>query len=178
MAYFITKADILNVVADSIAVVFSREVEEEKIQDNLIESVTERHIMPILGEDFYDDVVANPSNYVTLKTYLLPVVANYVKYYILPDIHTEVSTAGMNVITGQNKQPVPRESMEGVRQSTLDAAHLQAQRLLKYLTDNEDSLPLYVPGANPQNTTKIVGGMVFDFKKDYEDIDDYYSRNY
>lgn len=172
MAYFITKADVL-----AVPVVFSREVEEEKIQDDLIESVTQRHIMPILGEDFYDDVVANPLNYTTLKTYLLPVVANYIKYYILPDIHSEVSTAGINTITGQNKQPVPVESMEVVRQSTLDAAHLQAQRLLKYLTDNEDSLPLYVPGANPQNQVNIAGGMVFDNRQDYEDIDDYYYRN-
>lgn len=172
MAYFITKADIL-----AVPVVFSREVEGEKIQDDLIESVTQRHIMPILGEDFYDDVVANPSNYVTLKTYLLPVVANYIKYYILPDIHSEVSTAGINTITGQNKQSVPVNSMEVVRQSTLDAALLQGKRLLKYLTDNEDDLSLYVPGANPQNQVKIVGGIVFDEQRDYEDIDDYYYRN-
>ncbi len=172
MAYFITKADVL-----AVPVVFSREVEEDKIQDDLIESVTQRHIMPILGEDFYDDVVANPANYVTLKTYLLPVVANYIKYYILPDIHSEVSTAGINTITGQNKQPVPLESLETVRQSTLDAALLQGQRLLKYLTDNEDDLPLYVPGANPQNRVEIAGGMVFDKRQDYEDIDDYYWRN-
>jgi hypothetical protein len=49
MAYFITKADVL-----AVPVVFSREVEEAKIQDDLIESVTQRHILPILGEDFYD----------------------------------------------------------------------------------------------------------------------------
>ena len=172
MAYFITKADVL-----AFPVVFSREVEEEKIQDDLIESVTQMHILPILGEDFYDDVVANPSNYTTLKTYLLPVVANYIKYYILPDIHSEVSTAGINTITGQNKQPVPVESMETVRQATIDAARLQAKRLLKYLTDNEDTFTLYVPGANPQNTHPIVGDIVFDLGKDYEDIDDYYYRN-
>ena len=172
MAYFITKADIL-----AVPVVFSREVEAEKIQDDLIESVTQKHIMPILGEDFYDDVVANPLNYVALKTYLLPVVANYIKYYILPDIHSEISDAGLNVMTGQNKQSVPRQSLEGVRQSTLDAALLQGQRLLKYLTDNEDSLSLYVPGANPQNRVEIIGGMVFDKHQDYEDIDDYYYRN-
>jgi hypothetical protein len=83
----------------------------------------------------------------------------------------------MNVITGQNKQPVPLESLANVRQSTLDAALLQGQRLLKYLTDNEDDLPLYVPGANPQNRVEIVGGMVFDKRQDYEDIDDYYYRN-
>lgn len=172
MAYFITKRDILDV-----PVVFSRGVEEEKIQDDLIESVAQKHILPILGEDFYDDIVANPSNYDTLKTYLLPVVANFIKYYILPDIHSEVSTAGINTITGQNKQPVPLESLATIRQSTLDAALLQGQRLLKYLTDNEDDLPLYSPGANPQNRVEIVGGMVFDKLEGYEDIDDYYYRN-
>ncbi len=172
MAYFITKTEVL-----AVPVVFNREVEEQHIQDNLIESVTQMHIMPILGEDFYDDVVANPANYVTLKTYLLPIVANYIKYYILPDIHIETSTAGMNTITGQNKQPGQTSNMEKVRQTTLDTAHLHAERLLKYLTDNEDDLSLYVPGANPQNQVKIVGGMIFDKRQDYEDIDDYYYRN-
>ena len=173
MAYFITKSDVL-----AVPVVFSRVVEENKIHDDLIESVTERHIRPILGADFYDDVVANPSNYTALKPYLVAVVANYTKYYMIPEIHSEISTAGINVMTGQNKQPVPRANMEGVRQSVLDEAHLQGQRLLKYLEDNEDTFTLYVPANNPQNRVEIAGGIVFDKNKNYEDIDDYYMKNY
>ena len=172
MAYFITKTDVL-----AIPVVFSREVEVNKIHDDLIESVTERHIMPILGVDFYDDVVANPTNYTALKPYLVAVVANYVKYYMLPEIHSEVSTAGINVMTGQNKQPVPRANMEGVRQSVIEEARMQGQRLKKFLEDNEDTYVLYVPAVNPQNHVKIAGGIVFDKGRTYEDIDDYYMNN-
>ena len=172
MAYFITKADVI-----AIPVVFNRDVEENKIHDDLIESVTERHIMPILGVDFYDDVVANPSNYTDLKPYLVAVVANYTKYYMLPEIHSEISTAGVNVMTGQNKQPVPRANMEGIRQAVIDEARLQGQRLLKYLEDNEDTFTLYVPANNPQNRVEIAGGIVFDKSKNYEDIDDYYMKN-
>lgn len=172
MAYFITKTDVLTV-----PVVFNREIEEKKVHDDLIESVTERHIRPILGADFYDDVVANPSDYVTLKTYLVPVVANYVKYYILPEIRSEISTAGLNTIVGQNKQPVTIADLESVRQSVLEEARMQGQRLHKFLEANKDTYTLYVPAANPMNQVQIVGGIIFDKGQEYEDIDDYYYRN-
>lgn len=173
MAYFITKADIL-----AIPVVFSRTMEPDKIHDDLIESVSQRHFLKILGEDFYDAVVATPASYTDLKPYLVALVANWVKYYALPEIHNEISTAGINIMTGQNKQSVPRAGMEGVRQSVIDEARLQADRLHKYLEDNTDTYPLYFPSANPQNRFKIAGGMVLEKPREYEDIDDYYMRRY
>lgn len=171
MAYFITTADIL-----AIPVVFSRAVEVNKIHSDLIESVSQQHFLAILGEDFYDAVVATPASYTALKPYLVALVANWVKYYTLPEIHSEISTAGINTMTGQNKQPVPRTSMEGIRQSVVDEARLQAGRLHKYLEDNTDLYPLYFPGANPQNSVKIAGGMVLEKPRRYEDIDDFYMR--
>lgn len=166
MAYFITKANV-------IAAVFNRDIEEDKIQDDMIEACGIRYLMPILGEDFYDDVVANPTNYADLKLYLVPVLANYVKFEMLPEIHTEISTAGINEFTGQNKRSGDRNSLEGLRQNCIDAALLQAGRLYKHLEDNEATYSLYVSGANPQNRVKIAGGVVWDqHKKDDED-DDY-----
>lgn len=164
MAYFITKAEV-------IAQAFNRKVEEAKIQDDLIESCGIRHLLPILGEDFYDDVVANPSNYVTLKTYLVPVIANHVKFEILPEIHTEISTAGLNQFTGQNKQPVPRNSLEGLRQTAQDLAKRMGNRLHKYLEDNTDTYPLYSSSSNPQNKVIIAGGIVLDVAKTDNDDD-------
>ena len=166
MAYFITKAEVL-------AAVFNRDIEEDKIQDDIIEACGIRYLMPILGEDFYDDVVANPSNYTTLKTYLVPVVANYVKKEMLPEILKEISTAGINAFTGQNKAPASRNDLEALRQVCKEQALLQAGRLYKYLEDNESSYPLYVSGANPQNRVKIAGGVVWDQEKTDDEDDDY-----
>lgn len=169
MAYFITKSEVK-------AAVFNRTIEDDKIQDDLIEACGVRYLMPILGEDFYDAVVATPSSYATLKTYLVPIVANYVKLHILPEIHAEISTAGVNQFTGQNKAPAGRNILAGLEQKCIDMAMLHASRLYKYLEDNTDSYPLYYSNANPQNKVKIAGGIVFDVERD-EDLDDDYTIN-
>ena len=165
MAYFITKADV-------IAQAFSRTVEDVKIQDNLIESCGIRYLLPILSEDFYDDVVANPGDYTDLKPYLVNVLANYVKFEILPEIHTEISTAGLSQFTGQNKQTTNKNSLETLRQTAIDLALRMADNLLKFLEDNTDTYTLYVSGANPQNRVVIAGGIVFPkgFRDDNGDV--------
>ena len=164
MAYFITKTDVISYA-------FSRNIEEGKIQDNLIESCGIKHLMPILGEDFYDAIVLTPASYVDLKVYLVALVSNYVKYEILPSIFTETSTAGLNQFLGENKRGVTPSDMETLRQNVLDTATLHAQMLYKYLEDNEDNYPLYVSGNNPQNKVTIIGGIVFE--KVFDEDDDY-----
>ena len=166
MAYFITKADVIDYA-------FSRDIEEDRIQDNLIESCGIRYLMPILGEDFYDAVVLDPDSYVALNVYLVALISNYVKYEILPDLYTEVSTAGLNQFLGENKRPAVRPELAALRQNVLDTATLHSQLLYKYLEDNEASYPLYVSGSNPQNKVVIAGGIVFDLGKTDDDDDDY-----
>lgn len=171
MAYFITKAEV-------IAAAFSRDIEDDKIRDNQIEAAGIRYLLPILGEDFYDDVVANPGDYTTLEPYLIDVVAQYVKYEMLPELHKESSTAGLNNFTGQNKQSATRNDLEGVRQSVIELALSFGQRLLKFLEDNTDTYTLYVSAANPQNQVKIAGGIVFDEGKSSLTADDTYRLGY
>ena len=166
MAYFITESDVK-------AAVFNRDIETDKIQSEIIEACGIRYLMPILGEDFYDAVVLTPLSYADLKAYLVPILGNYVKHEMLPEIFSEISTAGINQFTGQNKRNSTRNDMQALRQNCIDAAMLHAGRLYKYLEDNEDSYPLYVSGANPQNKVKIAGGIVFDIPRTDEDDDDY-----
>ncbi len=169
MAYFITKAE---VIAQAF---FRPDIEEDKIQDNLIEACGIRYLKPILGEDFYDDVVDDPASYVDLKVELLPVLANYVKFEILPEIHTETSTAGLNQFTGQNKRAATQNDLEKLRQAALDEAHKFAGKLHKHLEDNTDTYTLYNPNANPQNNVIIAGGIIFDDIKDVNNDD--YTQN-
>ena len=157
MAYFITKANVL-----ASAVTFTRTIDEKYIPTGLIEALTIKYIMPILGEDFYDDLVANPDNYTELITYILPVVAAYVKFSILPEIHTITGSSGMVQTTGQNKNPVTRDGLEGLRQVAIDQAELFAEVLHKYLEDNSDDYPLYYSSDNAQNSIVIAGGIAFD----------------
>ena len=113
-----------------------------------------------------------PDDYTDLKEYLVPVVANYVRYDILPNIYTEESTAGINQFTGQNKRSGAVEDLENLRQAVLVIAQRHSERLHKYLEDNEGAYPLYEAGKNPQNRVEIVGGIVFDAPP-FDDDDDY-----
>ena len=170
MAYFITKAEV-------IAAAWSRKIEEEKIQDDYVEACGIRFLMPILGDDFYNAVVLTPASYVELTTYLVPVLANYVRYEILPNIYTEESTAGLNQFTGQNKRPALQSDLEALRQATLVVAGRHGERLRKYLEDNEVSYPLYESAKNPQNRVTIAGGIVFDNAGVVIDEEGYYNNN-
>ena len=67
---------------------FTRSIGEGKFNKSVIETVQYKYLRPILGDDFFDAVLANPtsSDYITLLTYIKPVLAWYVKYHSLSDI--------------------------------------------------------------------------------------------
>jgi hypothetical protein len=167
MADFATKSEVLTMA-------FQRTMPESRIEDGLINAVQVKHLMPILGEDFYDDVVANPINYTTLLTYLKPIVAQFVKYYILPQVYLEISNSGVNQVPGNNRTPASMDGLGIVQQNALDHAELLVKALVKYLDDNSATFTLYYPSVNPAVRYEIAGGIIF--KNDIED-DDFYSKN-
>jgi len=152
---------------------FSRDVSTEKIKSNIIEAVQLRHILPIVGEDFYDAIVAAPSSYTAIVDLIKPALAYFVKYYVLPEIYVEVSTTGVNVLTGQNRSRASEGELNDLRNTTLDMAFASIRRLSKYLDDNSDSYSLYYKAKNADETIKIAGGIIFEDPDLDSDDDDY-----
>jgi hypothetical protein len=155
---------------DVIKVAFVREVDVKKVKAELIDAVQERHILPVLGETFYDLIVATPTSYTAVVDLINPVLAYFVKYYMLPDIYAEISTTGLNILSGQNRQQAPRETLADMKNAALDLAAMHNRRLAKYLDDNSSSYTDYYKTANPVETIVIAGGIIFD--KGYTDDDD------
>lgn len=147
-------------IAEVITAAFTRPINVARIPTGMINAVQVKHILPILGEDFYNDVIANPANYATLLTYLKPIVAHYVRFTILPDIFSEVSNTGINKVPGNNRTAGTTEDLGSMRQSTLDIAGLYVKALTKYLNDNETIYPLYIKGNNPDNNIEFAGGLI------------------
>ena len=167
MADIATKSEVLTAA-------FQRTMPESRIEDGLIHSVEVKHIRPLLGDDLYDDVLANPINYTTLLTYLKPILAQFVKFYILPQVYAEVSNTGINQVPGNNRTPATPDTLSSMKQNALDHADLHIQSLNKYLDDNSDSYPLYYQSANPAIKYQIIGGIICE-KGPSDDDNDYFN---
>jgi len=168
MAALLTKDEVITYA-------FTRKVDTVKIPDEILEVAQFRHLKPILGEDLYDLVVADPSSYSELVDYIKPFLAYHIKFYVLPIIWADISTTGVNQITGNNRVTGTKDTLETARASALETAQLHADSLTEYLDDNEDTYEDYSKGGNPENQVEILGGIIFG--NDFTDDDYDYTQD-
>ena len=168
MAALLTKDEIVSIS-------FTRKVDTVKIMDKLIESVQYSHIQPFLGKVLFDKVIAIPTNYEALLAYLKPIIAYYVKYYVLPEIWIDISTTGINKVNGNNRTQGQNDEFNQARQSALDMANLNISLLTGYLNDNEDLYPDYYICKNPNNQVMTIAGIIFS-EPTISSADEYYSN--
>lgn len=161
--------------AEVISMAFDRAVEENKIPENLIAAAQDKHVKPVLGEDFYEAVVADLVTYAALVTQVKPMLAHFVRFWALPKIHVETGSVGMARIQGQNRQPATQNDSEKLREDALQVARMHGEILRRYLELNASSFPLYSSGSNPQEQIALVGGIVID--KRVHGGDDFYCDN-
>jgi hypothetical protein len=167
MADICTKADIKTLA-------FRRAISDLQIGDGIINAIQIRYIKPVLGTEFYNELIANQANYATLIALLKPAIAQYVKFHILPDLAIDISNTGINKIPGNNRSAAGGDELGSVKQSALDEAGLYMAVVTDHLNDNETDYPLYFRSANPENRIEIIGGIIS--RTDEADIDDYYSN--
>jgi len=141
---------------------FDRRINLVKIPDTLINVIQEKHIRPILGDDFYDAVIETPGTYSELIDLLKPLISFYVKYYILPNIYMEIADTGLNQIAGQNRNVSRDADLFMMRAATLDVCTLHSNAVYQHLKDNRDDYPLYKHWKNPQKKIVIAGGIIFE----------------
>lgn len=168
----------LMTAAEVISNAFDRQVESLKITEAMIEAIQLKHFVPVLGEDFYDAIIADTSSYTTLIAKIKPPLAYLCKYYMLPEIFSEVSTTGMGFIEGPNNRKASRDELADQQKAALDAASLLMNVLRKYLDDNSTTYTLYYPGADPEVQIIEAGGIIFEKNPNnwddfYKDDDDY-----
>jgi len=156
-----------------ISAAFERQIEQAKVKEDTIEAVQIKHILPVLGEDFYDDVVANPGNYGDLIAQIRPALAYFVKLYLLPHLWSEIGTVGIAQIQGRNRNAAGYDQLGEIKQQTIDLAKLYMNKLTKFLDDNSDSYPLYYIGENAGEKIVEAGGIIFK-KRLYPFDDDFY----
>jgi hypothetical protein len=146
--------------AELISETFTRTIQEARIPTALLDVVQYKYIRPILGEDFYNDLVLTPSSYTTLLTYVKPILCWYGKYMVLPELRVELSDLGANTINVNGTTPLTDEGFAAIRDQTLLIAEEKVRMLNDYLEENYTLYPLYYRSLNSSENIEIRGGIV------------------
>jgi hypothetical protein len=153
---------------------FVRKISTSRISDSILLAVEIKYLKPILGKDFYDALVLTPTSYTALMVFIKPMLAWYSKYMLLPELKTEISDLGVNRINVQSAEKADEESYAQMRDQALIVAESRRSLLTEHLEDNATDYPLYYPSDNPDNSTEIVGGILFRKPAAKADTGDYW----
>jgi hypothetical protein len=160
--------------AEVIAGAFTRTIQESRIPTDLLSVAQYKYLRPILGEDFYNAVVAAPSSYIALLVYVKPVLNWYVRYMALPEMRVELSDLGANTININGTTSLTDEGFAAIRDQTLIVAESKVQELNDYLEDNTSLYPLYYKSKNASENCHISGGIIMKRTKKDFDSNDYF----
>ena len=127
----------------------------EKIKDEYIEVAQESFLRPILGDDFYDEVLANynESPYTTLITQFKSALAYYVKYLALPEVMVHITNKGALMAYSGSSNPVDSKGRGDVRAVCLQMAENYAAAAVRWLQSDtvETDYPTYYRNQNIKN---------------------------
>ena len=120
-----------------------------KIKDCDILVAQLNHIKPIIGNDFYYDLLANIDNlsddYKNLMdNYLLPCLAYYTKYVAMPDIVNSLSNKGVQLLNSEFSQHAQPKECERLEKSAYDKAVVLRDSMMEFINNNLVKFPKYV----------------------------------
>lgn len=148
--------------AEIITIAFPRAISATKISDSIIAAAQFKYIKPLLGDELYVAVVANPTD--AKFTAILPMIKNalawWVKHMVLPEIFVEITDTGVHQINANNAQTVADQRFIEVRAQVADNAAIHCQILSDYLKDN--SISEYVAPGTAYKDVMFAGGIIFD----------------
>lgn len=146
MSNFITATEVITLS-------FNRIIENTKILDNDIASSEWRYIRPILTNNLFEDIKANPGNYTDLiNDFIKPALAYYVKFHLLPELMFTLSDRGSFVQTAGDTNVMTDEQRRVYIDSVLEKANSLAVKLKDYIIEN--GLIRYAPES------EILGGLL------------------
>jgi len=135
-----------------------------KIKDAHIYVAQEEYLRPLLGNDFYDDMIAKfgDSPYASLiADYLLIPLAYFVKYVALPELTISVSSLGMNLVQPEGTIATTDKQAGLMRQQAMDVANALMNKAIRYIEDNETTFTEYNQADTVKSESKVLGGIIF-----------------
>jgi len=158
MTKLITSAQVVSLAFDDVNLYTS------KIKDAHIYVAQEEYLRPLLGQDFYDDMIAKSeqSPYSDLITnYLIIPLAYFVKYVALPELTISVSSLGMNLVQPEGTIAATDRQAGLMREQAMDVAKALMDKAIRYIEDNETTFTEYNQADTVKSETKVLGGIIF-----------------
>lgn len=136
------------------------------IKSTMIDAAQERHIRPILN-NLYDILIVNPAlltgyNLILYQDYLVPSLAYYVKYEVLPDLTITTGSKGTRVSNDEFTNLATDKQRAEIAEKTKDFADALRDKMLRYINDNITYYPDYNIGLDVTNRTTRFFGIVLD----------------
>ena len=120
-------------------------------------------LRPILGEDFYDEIVTesqssySSNNQTLVDDYLLDFLAWAVYHDALPEITYQVSSQGILGHSPEFSSNTGRQGLQMKQAQALRNAESYKAKMIEFLCDNSGNYPLY---DDDRNSKGFVGGVV------------------
>lgn len=110
--------------------------DEGYLKDRYIESAQLNYLRPLLGDDFYDLVVADVDSYSALMPYVKDMLAFYIVRDALPIIHVHLSSRGVVTNGNEFNNVAGRDHRADLEQSYTRWAKEYEDKLVRHLSDN------------------------------------------
>lgn len=139
------------------------------IKDNFIEVAQEEHVRHLLGDDLYDLIRTendadslSTANQTLVDTYIIPMLAFYVKFEVIPDISVNSTSKGLVVLTDQTSEPASNQQRSEIQRKAISHAETLRDKLTRFIEDDDNigDYPLYQKGANITSKVQKRGGIV------------------
>ena len=139
------------------------------VKDSFIARAELDFIKTRLGEDLYNVIATSPStldgkNLILYSTYLKPSMAYFVKYLMLPDLHMNTTSSGIQINNREFSATAQSKERAELANSTLSMANSFLENGIKYIEheDNIDYFTTYRTSEETKPNSKIIGGIVFE----------------
>ena len=135
------------------------------IKDSYIEVVQEEHILPALGKDLYEAIVAgslNAANTTLLETYIKPALAFFVAVDIVLHLSIRTANKGLMINSSETSNAASREERKDITQRYREQGTTMLDKMVRFIehSDNNQNYPLYNNGSSTVVTTKLPGGII------------------
>lgn len=115
-------------------------------------------IKPVLGDDFYDYIVANSGSYATLLVYIKKALAFFTLEKALPFIHAQMNNAGVMVNETDWAKAATDQQRGDLSEMCGRIGKIHVEEMKRYLTANNTNT-LYSLWSG--NDRKKFGGVMF-----------------
>lgn len=144
----------------------NRNTDLDLIKDEFIEIAQEEYVRPLLGNELYDEIIAEKAgsglsalNTTLVNNYVIPMLAFYIKFEVIPDISINSTSKGLRVLVDSTSEPATDKQRADIQQKALNHAKTLRDKLIRYIEDNSTNYPLYKKSNITSKVSKY-GGVV------------------